>query len=68
MKKKRTKKPLQVRKLDLSDPEVRAEYERIREKIRKQLQPVIDAIHDSQRLTAADYAVTINCTRIRGEE
>ena len=28
---------------------------------RAQIQPEIDAIRDSERLTAADFAVTINC-------
>ena len=57
------KKKLRIRKYDLTDPKARAEFERILAEVSKKTQFIVDAIRDSQRITAKDLAVTINCTR-----
>jgi hypothetical protein len=54
-------KQLRIKRLDLKDPKARAEYERILKEVQAKSQPIVDAIRESQRITAADLAVTVNC-------
>lgn len=54
---------VRIKKLDLSDPEARMEFDRILADVSKQTQHMKDAIRKSRNITAKDLAVTINCTR-----
>lgn len=51
---------MKIKELNLDDPVQRAEFEKARKAIREKLKPAIEAIEDSQRITAADLAITIN--------
>lgn len=52
---------MKIEKIDLKDPIARARYERILKRVQKKLKPIVDAVRDSQRITAKDLAVTVNC-------
>lgn len=43
-----------------STPEQQAKYEAARAEIRKAMQPLFDELDECTKLTAADYAITIN--------
>lgn len=45
----------------LDDPVKRKRYEIALAEIRKEIQPILDELDECTRLTAEDYAVTINC-------
>jgi len=44
---------------DFNDPTLRAEYDKVLEELDKKWQPRIDALNDSERLTAEDFALRI---------
>lgn len=51
---------LKIRPLDLKNPKHRAELERIFRRLDKKFKPIVDAIRDSQRITAEDLATRVN--------
>ena len=45
--------------IDFDDPTLRADFDAGLKELDRKLQPRIDALRESERLTAEDYAVTI---------
>lgn len=47
--------------IDYDDPALRAKYDEVLAELDRKLQPRIDALRESERLTEKDFAMVINC-------